>query len=718
MKAPGARTYNTLLFTLVLFLGFTSLVTQLVMMREFMAVFTSNEIVIGILLANWMILTGAGAWLGKTVRWIRNTGLTAVILLSTFSVLPYATLFLVDFLRNVIAQAGVMVNLSAIMIWSFILLMPYCLLAGFLFSLFAVVISERQGVNSIATVYSTEAWGSVAGGMLFSLALVHLLDHYAVLTLVLFLNLALVSIFALLQERKVLAVIPLSALVVSALLVAGIRPDRTAISRLFPGQEIEKRKETPYGNITLTRTGEQLNMYINSTPLFYSAGLASDEEQVHYGMLQHTSPRKVLFISGDLKSLLREAYKYPLEKMDYLEINPWIIRLWMKGQLPSPDSVRIIYKDARRYVGNATDKYDVVLLNIPGAVTAQQNRYFTSEFFRELKAILNPGGVVSTCLVAAGNYMGEESAAIHTIHYNTLKEHFRNVIIVPGFMDYYIASDSALSLSVVELAEKRGIENRYINRYYLNDSLLAQRSAVIIERIIDNQRVNHDFRPAAYFIQMKFWLSHFRRYEAFIPFVFLLPLVILLFRINAVQAGLLTIGFAASSMEIIVLIAFQVVSGYLYLANGMLITLFMTGMAAGAWLGNRWYRDHLFRHFMCLQAVAPVIILSLPLILVILQKTGNPDVLAYSFFAAIMFTFSFLTGLVFNLSSRIRVTDIARSSGELYGIDLLGASLGSVLTAAYLIPLLGLIMVSVFVAAVCLLSAIVAFIRRKQFGAV
>lgn len=716
--APDTRTYNTLLFTLVLSLGLTSLVTQLVMMREFMAVFTSNEIVIGILLANWMILTGVGAWLGRTVKWIRNFGLTTVILFSIFSVLPYVTLFLVDFLRTVIAQAGVMVNLSAIMLWSFILLMPYCLLAGFLFSLFSVMVSDQKGGNSIANVYSTEAWGSVAGGTLFSLALVHLLDHYAILTLVLFLNLVLAGIFAVLQNRKVLAVIPLSALVVSALVVAVVRPDRTAISRLFPGQEIAERKETPYGNITLTRTGGQMNMYINSTPLFYSSGLASDEEQVHYGMLQHPSPRQVLIISGDLKSLLCEAYKYPLERMDYLEINPWIIQLWMKDHLPSPDSVRIIYKDARRYVGHATEKYDVVLLNIPGAVTAQQNRYFTSEFFRELKAILNPGGVVSTCLVAAGNYMGEESATIHAIHYNTLKEHFRNVIIVPGYMDYYIASDSALSLSVVELAEKRGIENRYVNRYYLNDSLLAQRSAVITERIMGHQRLNHDFRPAAYFIQMKLWLSHFRRYEALIPFIFLLPMVIILFRINAVQAGLLTIGFAASSMEIIILIAFQVVSGYLYLANGMLISLFMTGMAAGAWLGNRWYRDHLFRHFTCLQALASVIILLLPLIFVILQKTGNPDALAYPFFAAMMLALSVLTGLVFNLSSRIRVTDIARSSGELYGIDLLGASLGSVLTAAYLIPLLGLIMVSVFVAAVCLLSAIVAFIRRKQFGTV
>ena len=46
-------------------LGLTSMSTQLIMLREFMVLFNGNEMVIGIVLSNWMLLTGLGAWLGR-----------------------------------------------------------------------------------------------------------------------------------------------------------------------------------------------------------------------------------------------------------------------------------------------------------------------------------------------------------------------------------------------------------------------------------------------------------------------------------------------------------------------------------------------------------------------------------------------------------------------------------------------------------------------------
>ena len=46
-------------------LGYVSIMAQLVLLREFIKTFHGNELIIGIFLAIWMILTSAGAWAGS-----------------------------------------------------------------------------------------------------------------------------------------------------------------------------------------------------------------------------------------------------------------------------------------------------------------------------------------------------------------------------------------------------------------------------------------------------------------------------------------------------------------------------------------------------------------------------------------------------------------------------------------------------------------------------
>ena len=45
-------------------LGISHVVTQITVIREFVNVFTGNEIVVGILIALWLLLSGIGAWMG------------------------------------------------------------------------------------------------------------------------------------------------------------------------------------------------------------------------------------------------------------------------------------------------------------------------------------------------------------------------------------------------------------------------------------------------------------------------------------------------------------------------------------------------------------------------------------------------------------------------------------------------------------------------------
>ena len=46
--------------------------TQLTLMRELLAAFSGNELVFGVVLGNWMLLTGIGAALGRTAPWLKS----------------------------------------------------------------------------------------------------------------------------------------------------------------------------------------------------------------------------------------------------------------------------------------------------------------------------------------------------------------------------------------------------------------------------------------------------------------------------------------------------------------------------------------------------------------------------------------------------------------------------------------------------------------------
>jgi spermidine synthase len=154
-------TDKRLLFA-VLASGLTSIITQILLLRECLSVFCGNELVMGIVLANWMILTGTGSFLGKLSEKVKEKEKLLTVLLIFTAGLPIATVFLLHYLRNIVFPVGGMIGVIESVYSSFVLLIPYCLVAGFLFSLLAQIVSRES--NLIAKVYSLEAVGSVAGG--------------------------------------------------------------------------------------------------------------------------------------------------------------------------------------------------------------------------------------------------------------------------------------------------------------------------------------------------------------------------------------------------------------------------------------------------------------------------------------------------------------------------------------------------------------------------
>jgi len=108
-------------------------------------------------------------------------------------------------------------------------------------------------------------------------------------------------------------------------------------------------------------------------------------------------------VAGDL----REILKHPVANVIYVELDPLLIEAAITNLPPEDVTIlhdpraTLILTDGRLYVNQVADgvketansNFDVVILDLPEPATGSLNRFYTYEFFIEVKSILNAGGV-------------------------------------------------------------------------------------------------------------------------------------------------------------------------------------------------------------------------------------------------------------------------------------------------------------------------------------
>jgi spermidine synthase len=699
-------------------LGMTTIVTQTILLREFLTVFSGNELIIGVVLANWMILTGAGSVFGRlSVRVRRRTSLL-VVLLGGVAVLPILTVYLLAYLRSAVFLPGSMVGLVEILCSSFLLLVPFCLSTGFLFTLLSHMLSERMGGNPIAGVYGVEAAGSVVGGLVFNLGVVYLLSTFQSLLLLAAVNAGVFAWFARDLRVGALRHIFLGVILLVVILEVAWDLDRSAAEYLFPAQRIVELEDTPYGKLAVTEQSGQISFYENSVLLFSTGDVTENEEAVHYAMVQHPGPKHVLLLSGGISGAIEEILKYGVRTVDYVEINPRLIEMGRQfARVLDDPSVRTVASDARRFVRRHDKLYDVVLINAPDPLTAQANRFYTVEFLREVKARLSDGAVVAVSLLSSVDYYGDDARRLTSVVANTMRAVFAHVLIVPGLKTYFLSSDAQLNIRVGHMIEKRGIPTVYVNQDYIDDTLLRQRSDALHAMVEEDAGINRDFTPVGYYGQLRYWLSQFGLEPWMVGVSGCLLLVLSVLRLNAITFGMFSGGFAASSLEVLLLVAFQVLYGYVYQILGLIITTFMAGLAVGALAGRRFSGQRLIVTYAGLQFGVMVIAALLPLLFLVLKSFPVHDTVVQVIFFTSTLLIGLLIGAEFATATRILQGSVAVVASSLYGVDLLGSALGGLLMSVFLLPLVGVGKASFVVAAVCAAGGLVAILNRKHYVA-
>lgn len=666
-------------------LGITSVISQLVIIREFLAIFGGNELIFGIILGNWTLLTGIGSFLGK---YLPGSPRMASMLHIGMGTLPLTILLILRITRNVLFTPGEIVSLSELFIWSFVILLPLCLLTGSYLTLACTLFSEDKKGSDIGSVYVVDSIGDITGGALFSFVLIYLWNQIQVTYLLFLINFFIslvlsLSISSPFRRGSRITYVVIMGLCVFGFIITVFDLNGESIAVLYRGQQIIHEKNSLYGYIVVTENAGQITVFENNVPFFSTGDIIKNEETVHYAMAQIEKENiRVLLLGGGISGTLKEIWKYPVSAVDYVEIDPDILEVGRVYSDLGDTTIHIM--DGRQFVKTCRSMYDVIIQDVPDPDSLQLNRLYTVEFFGEVKRILSEGGVFSLSVSASPNYLGQPTRLLNSVIYQSLKPHFTHILVIPGTDTYFLASDAPLTYAILERIDQGSIHTEFINPYYLSGLLTEDRITMVEDSIQEEVKPNTDFHPEAYYHFLVHWMSQFQ--TSFLGFLAIIALcvVVLFLKISPhpLPFALFTTGFTGASLEVVLVLGFQIIYGYIYSQIGILLTAFLTGLMMGAFYINKEKKVQSFRSLIVIECG---IIISSGVLALILPS------LIRILFPVFMVVLGILVGAEFSLVSVLYYSDIQTTASALFSADLLGGCIGALLVSTVLIPLIGVL---------------------------
>ncbi|MEO0216298.1 MAG: methyltransferase, partial [candidate division WOR-3 bacterium] len=571
--------------------GFTAVVGQALLIREGLTLFSGNELSSGIVIWLWLIWTGIGSLLFPRLKLKKEPLKIYAFLLFLLAIMFIYSFLFFRFIPQIFSlPSGEVIGLDRMVLFSFIALGPACLLVGALFPAASIIIAP-------STVYLIEGIGSFAGGILFSFLLIMFLPPSGILLIVV--SLLLSAGFYILNRKKFIfiAVIPLILLLKIQHLEFFLRKIQ------MPKHNLIALYESRYGTIAVTKSETQLNFYSSGFFDFAYPDVYSAEDAVHYPLLIHLQPEKILLIGGGAGGGIVEALKHPsIKSLTYVELDPKLLEVSRQylGNYINDERVRVIIGDGRFFVKNTKDNFDCIIVNLPDPLNAQLNRYYTKEFFQEARRHLKTDGLFSIRATSPPDMMSPLYAQYLGTIYATLKQVFKNVYILPTARITFIATDLTIASKITELFKKRlalrNLELVYVNEYFFDYNFTPEKIEFLKSTILrSGSYINTDLKPVCYYFNTILWggvISHglkklFVKLFNLNPFFFFLLLLLLLFfwrQKTIVYASIFSIGAGEISAEIILIILLQVLYGYIYAWIGLIIGLFMLGLAMGTYL--------------------------------------------------------------------------------------------------------------------------------------
>jgi len=725
---------NKLIPSALFIAGACSISGQVILLRELMAACQGNELSLGAILAAWLLWGAAGSWAaGRMADRAAQPSILFVAALAAAALILPATVFASGLIRYLTGTGPAeMIGFSSFLWSTLVVLGPLCLVQGGFFALGSKILSD--GTRGVGRAYVLESAGAGVGGVVLSLFLINRMQPVGLACALSLVMLA--GGLAVLRARpgRRRAIAPTAAiLLLAAACTAGTLsgwPDALRSRLAWKPMRLLEARNSLHGSLAAVDVAGEPSLYEDGLITATSGSRLQAEELVHVGLAQHRGPNSVLLIGGGLGGSLHEILKHPVGRVDYVELDPQVIALGRRHLAAedlrplSDPRVRVHYLDARYFVKTTSDVFDAVIMDLPGPRSARLNRMYSREFFGELKARLRPGGIVVFGIAGSEVSPSPEQRLLLASLRKTAMEVFANANVLPGETCLFVLSDAPLpapdARPILARLDSLSIETVYVRREMLPFQLSPARAEGLrkaLDQAADSARTNHDFAPVAYLYNLAEWAAHFRgawlhewlwaAIRAGRPWLYALPAGLVLaagLALAAARRRRVGLAVAAGGMsqmvfQIVTLIGFQVLYGYMFYRVGVMVGVFMAGLAAGSFLvgraGDRGRSEHAggdglseraaYRRFLMVQAALCLYPLLVPAVFLM-----RPPPELFMLLPAVA---GVIGGMQLPLAAQLGGVSrgVGRAAGGLYGLDLAGACAGAALCGPLLIPTLGLV---------------------------
>jgi len=455
--------------------GLFTIAAQALLFREFITTFEGNDISVGIFFASWFLWVGLGAIVVYRAQIIAEKLLKNI----EFLFLSYLPAFILQLI--LIIQARELVGIESYALWSvwailivsIIVNAPVSIITGMLFPTACRWVEEAQNSklkiqNSklpVSRVYIIEAAGSFVGGLGVTVLLALGMSSARIFfILALFVSLSAVlaqftkarqhSIPTLKKTAKVKAqlmfLIPLCIL-----LCFFIRADKTLMryvrvvkwTKLLPADSLAGSFQTAQAEYLYGVYQSQWVVMSQGSVIETLPDESTTGRIAAIGLCQRPDSRNVLVIGSGL-GLCQQFLNLPqIQTISWTHCDSEYVQ---KVDRVIPSEFKIIDDRLHRLAGDirlslAEKKrlFDIVILNLPDATSSALNRYYTLEFYRQVKAALKPDGIFQVRIAGGENIMGTELINLGASTKLTLEKVFVKLVITPGEDTWFIASAPA-----------------------------------------------------------------------------------------------------------------------------------------------------------------------------------------------------------------------------------------------------------------------------------
>jgi spermidine synthase len=719
--------------------GLFTIAAQTLLFRDFLTTFEGNDISVGIFFASWFLWVALGA-----IIVYRTQGLAEKLLRDIeLWLLCYLPAFILELVLIIQARrlAGVesyaLLSIRTIVLLAIVVNAPVSVITGMLFPVLCRWVQQDQQLP-VSRVYIMEAAGSFLGGLGVTVLLsfgLSLAKIFLILAFILSASVFLVELVGAAQDSKLKLRARLAFLLPVCVLLCFVfgvdRPlmrslrtvkwtallPRDALVGSFQTAQAEYLYGIYQGQWIAVRQGSVCEVLPDESTAGRIAAIS---------LCQNPQARSILVIGSGL-GLCRQLLRLPqIEHLTWTHCDSEYVR---KVEKFIPPEFRINDKrfyrhdgDVRPLLAQRSRYYDIVVLDLPDATSSVLNRYYTWQFYSRLKESLKPDGVLAVRVTGGENIMGTELVNLGASTKLTLEKVFSRLVLAPGDDTWFIASDSAnLSGDPGTLRDRFAAIPAAADIFPpagLLSVYLPDRAALALKwyegaDLPQDLLVNRDSRPLTHLYSLLLAakqsgapVTRFVKHLALAgPLVFFIPVLIFvvlrliyIFRLSgrgsfsSFDSSFLVFSAGAVSIGIVIVLMYlyQTRFGSLYLHIGLISSLFMVGLTAGAVLIS-YLLARRSNHQLPVTnyQFAVILVHTLILIAIIFWPAEN---WTHLIFGAAFVMCGLCAGCYFPLAA-CQLADLkldtGLAAGKLETADGLGASAGGLLTSLVLVPVLG-----------------------------